>query len=69
MFARLGVNWACTLIGGIAILIAPSPFIFYYYGDRIRGSSKFAPCLDIGMRERVEREMAEEKGEKKAEGV
>ncbi|ORY88386.1 major facilitator superfamily domain-containing protein [Leucosporidium creatinivorum] len=65
MFARLGVNWACTLIGCIALLIAPSPFIFYKFGPRIRGSSKFAPCLDIAMRERVEREMEEEKGRRK----
>lgn len=65
MFARLGVNWACTLIGGLALLISPSPFIFYKYGARIRGSSKFAPCLDIAMRERVEREMGEEKERRK----
>lgn len=67
MFARLGVNWACTLIGCIALLIAPSPFVFYKYGSKIRGSSKYAPCLDIAMRERVEREMAEEKGHRKEE--
>lgn len=60
MYTRLGVNWASTLIAGIGLLIAPSPFIFYKFGARIRGASKFAPCLDIGMRERVEREEREE---------
>lgn len=69
VFSRLGVNWACTLIGCIALLIAPAPFIFYKFGAKIRGSSKFAPCLDIGMKERVERELAEGKKEEKSETV
>ena len=61
---KLGVNGACSLIGGIGILISPSPFIFYKYGHRIRQGSKFAPCLDIHMRERVEREEREEEERK-----
>lgn len=36
MFRKLGVGGACSLIGGLAIIIAPSPFIFYKYGARIR---------------------------------
>ncbi|KAM0792068.1 hypothetical protein ACM66B_004773 [Microbotryomycetes sp. NB124-2] len=60
MYTNLGVNWATTLIALIGLVIAPSPFIFYRYGARIRGASRFAPCLDIGMRERVEREECEE---------
>ncbi|KAM0792067.1 hypothetical protein ACM66B_004772 [Microbotryomycetes sp. NB124-2] len=60
MYTNLGVNWATTLLALIALLIAPSPFIFYRYGARIRGASRFAPCLDIPMRERVEREEREE---------
>lgn len=92
MFAKLGIQWACSLIGFIAILIAPirtAPFplilstalprtsradpwtaiLFYYYGAGLRAGSTFAPCLDLPMRERVEREEEEEKerltGEKK----
>ena len=45
MFERLGINWACTLIGFCALLLAPSPFLFYKYGARIRAKSKFSPCL------------------------
>ena len=41
----MGVNWAGTLIGCICILLTPMPFLFYRYGARIRGSSKFAPCI------------------------
>ena len=41
----MGVNWACTLIGCIALLFLPSPFLFYKYGARIRAHSKFAPCI------------------------
>ena len=61
MFAKLGVQWACSLIGLIAIFIAPTPIIFYYYGARIRAGSTFAPCLDIPMKARVLREEAEER--------
>ncbi|KAK4052982.1 hypothetical protein OIO90_004106 [Microbotryomycetes sp. JL221] len=61
MYSGLGVNWASTLIALVCLLIAPSPVLFYFYGARIRGQSKFAPCLDIPMRERLEREEREEK--------
>ncbi|KAF7335784.1 MFS general substrate transporter [Mycena venus] len=47
MFSRLGVNWACTLLGGVGLVLAPSPFLFYKYGARIRANSKFAPCTDL----------------------
>jgi hypothetical protein len=45
MFEEMGVNWACTLIGGIAFFLAPMPFVFFKYGPRIRQKSKFAPCV------------------------
>ncbi|KAK4048782.1 hypothetical protein OIV83_004548 [Microbotryomycetes sp. JL201] len=56
MYKNLGVNWASTLLALIALVITPAPFIFYRHGARIRGASRFAPCLDIAMRERVELE-------------
>lgn len=43
MFNRLGVAGGGSLIGGIAILLMPIPFVFYKYGARIRLKSKFAP--------------------------
>lgn len=43
MFDALGVGGGGSLIGGIAILLAPIPFVFYYKGEPIRKRSKFAP--------------------------
>lgn len=43
MFDTLGVAGAGSLIGGIAVLLAPIPFLFWRYGNRIRQRSKFAP--------------------------
>ncbi|KAJ9614382.1 hypothetical protein H2200_002518 [Cladophialophora chaetospira] len=43
MFRALGVGGAGSLIGGVACLLAPIPFAFYKYGERIRVKSRFAP--------------------------
>jgi DHA1 family multidrug resistance protein-like MFS transporter len=43
MFDALGVGGGASLIGGVAVLMAPVPFIFYKYGEPIRRRSKFAP--------------------------
>jgi MFS transporter, DHA1 family, multidrug resistance protein len=43
MFDALGVGGGGSLIGGVAVLLAPIPFIFYRYGEPIRKRSKFAP--------------------------
>ena len=43
MFDALGVGGGGSLIGGVATLLAPIPFIFYRYGESIRIRSKFAP--------------------------
>lgn len=43
MFNVLGVGGGGSLIGGIALLLAPIPFIFYKYGEPIRIRSRFAP--------------------------
>jgi len=56
LFTNLGVNWACTLIGCIALLFLPSPFLFYKYGARIRAHSKFAPCIDLQVAAELENE-------------
>lgn len=46
MFDALGVGGGGSLIGGVAALLAPIPFIFYKYGAPIRKRSKFAPTPD-----------------------
>ncbi|KIY69283.1 MFS general substrate transporter [Cylindrobasidium torrendii FP15055 ss-10] len=51
MYHGLGINWASTLIGLIALVLAPIPFLFYKFGPRIRQNSKFAPCIDLKIAE------------------
>lgn len=46
MFEAMGVGGGGSLIGGVATLLAPIPFIFYKYGEAIRKRSKFAPTPD-----------------------
>jgi DHA1 family multidrug resistance protein-like MFS transporter len=46
MFDALGVGGGASLLGGVAVLLAPIPFIFYKYGEPIRIKSKFAPTDD-----------------------
>ncbi|KIK54761.1 hypothetical protein GYMLUDRAFT_176754 [Collybiopsis luxurians FD-317 M1] len=62
MYTNLGINWASTLVGLIGLVMAPSPFLFYKYGARIRASSKFAPCIDL----KIAKELEEEENERKA---
>lgn len=56
MFTKLGVNWACTILGLVGLILAPSPFLFYKYGARIRARSKFAPCFDLKIAKILEEE-------------
>ncbi|KAJ3921057.1 MFS polyamine transporter [Lentinula edodes] len=56
MYTKLGINWASTLVGLIGLVMAPSPFLFYKYGARIRQKSKFAPCIDLKIAKELEEE-------------
>jgi len=56
MVTRLGVNWACTLLGIIGIIMTPCPFLFYKFGSRIRTRSKFAPNIDLRIAKELELE-------------
>ena len=42
MYGRLGVGWASSLLGILAIAFIPIPFVLYYFGERIRRRSKMA---------------------------
>lgn len=46
MFENLGINWAATLIALLALVFAPSPFIFYMYGARLRRRTMFGRIGD-----------------------
>ena len=42
MYGRLGVGWASSLLGFLSIAFIPIPYVLYFYGARIRRSSKLA---------------------------
>ncbi|KAF2159018.1 hypothetical protein M409DRAFT_30553 [Zasmidium cellare ATCC 36951] len=42
MYTNLGVPWATSLLGFLAIALTPFPILFYLYGKKIRSWSKFA---------------------------
>jgi MFS transporter, DHA1 family, multidrug resistance protein len=62
MFEAMHVNWAMSLLGFVALALSPVPFLFYKYGPRIRGKSKWAPTLPV-----PKRPADEEDGEKNGE--
>jgi DHA1 family multidrug resistance protein-like MFS transporter len=45
MFDGMGIQWASTLLGCVALVLAPIPFIFYIYGGKIREKSAYAPTF------------------------
>ena len=42
MYEKLGLEWASSLLGFIAILLVPIPFVFFYWGEGIRLRSPWA---------------------------
>ncbi|KAK3717066.1 hypothetical protein LTR37_006121 [Vermiconidia calcicola] len=45
LYARLGVDWACTLLAILSALMCLIPFVFIKYGEKIRANSKF--CQEL----------------------
>lgn len=45
MYERLGIAWACTLLGILSAFMSVIPFVFIRYGSKIRAHSKF--CQEI----------------------
>ncbi|KAI0837456.1 major facilitator superfamily transporter [Hypoxylon sp. FL0890] len=45
MFARLGISGACSLLGGLSLIMCVIPFIFIWKGEAIRSRSKFCIAL------------------------
>lgn len=41
MYKNLGVHWTLTLLGCLGLVMAPVPYIFYWYGHEIR--KKYSP--------------------------
>ncbi|EOD49483.1 putative major facilitator superfamily protein [Neofusicoccum parvum UCRNP2] len=42
MFEALGVHWTLTIVGSIAAVLIPAPWLFYKYGASVRARSKYA---------------------------
>ena len=58
MFNGMGIQWASTLLGCVALVLVPLPIAFLLYGKRIREKSHFAPAPDI-MQDKRRREEEE----------
>ena len=43
MFESLNPRWAGTLLGCVALLMMPLPFVLMKFGPRLRLHSKYAP--------------------------
>lgn len=42
MYQKLGYQWATAVLGFLTVAMLPFPYIFFRYGKKIRGYSKFA---------------------------
>lgn len=56
MYEGIGINYGQTLVGCIAAVLVPLPFLFYFYGKKIRARSTFAPAPDIEQDKRPDEE-------------
>jgi len=45
-YKNVGVHWTLTILACISALMVPVPYVFYYYGPKIRSWSKYAPNKD-----------------------
>jgi MFS transporter, DHA1 family, multidrug resistance protein len=45
MFIGMGIQYAGTLLGCVAILLIPIPVCFYLYGKKLRERSKYSPTM------------------------
>ncbi|KAH6974340.1 major facilitator superfamily domain-containing protein [Ilyonectria sp. MPI-CAGE-AT-0026] len=43
MYKKLGVDWATSVLGFIAVGLFPVPILLYIFGERIRKLSRYAP--------------------------
>jgi hypothetical protein len=63
MFETLGNQWAASLLGFIALLMMPIPFVLMKFGPRLRKHSKYAPTMDHDTQPQPDAEEAEEEVE------
>ncbi|KAL6860950.1 major facilitator superfamily domain-containing protein [Trichoderma novae-zelandiae] len=68
MFLGMHIEWAATLLGCVAAVLAPIPFVFYFYGAKIRAKSKIAPVFSAPADVPHSSEMLADQGEEKEPG-
>lgn len=56
MFNGMGIQWASTLLGCVALVLVPLPIAFLLYGKKIRAKSHFAPAPDLQQDKRRDEE-------------
>lgn len=56
MFNNLGVQWAGTLLGCLALIMVPIPLAFIKWGPSLRKRSKFAPVFEPKPTTQVEKQ-------------
>lgn len=59
MYDGIGINWGMTFLGCLSTVLIPMPFIFYFFGKKIRAKSKFAPAPDIEQDKRARNDEAQ----------
>jgi hypothetical protein len=42
MYHKLGDQWATSLLAFLTVAMMPFPYLFFRYGKKIRGKSRFA---------------------------
>jgi hypothetical protein len=62
MFNGMGIQWAGTLLGCVALLLVPIPVGFYLYGRKLRERSRFSPTMADKPPPEEETETDEEEG-------
>lgn len=45
MYDKLGVAWATSLLGFLCVAFMPVPVLFFIYGKKLRGLSKYSPNM------------------------
>ncbi|KAH7128336.1 major facilitator superfamily domain-containing protein [Dendryphion nanum] len=68
MYRALGVPWACSLLGFLAVGLCAIPFVFLRFGPQIRERSKFCQYLERKKREDGREEERRKRGGEVEEG-
>lgn len=63
MYAALGIHWASSIPAFLALACVPFPFLFYFYGEKVRLKSKYAAESDAFMKKIIAQMQAEKDGD------